>query len=65
MDEIIAAIEIEIERLNAAKALLQGSNGTRQERPKKTMSVKARKAIAAAQRKRWAESKRLQRTKAL
>lgn len=64
MEHIIAVIDSEIERLNAAKALLQGSTTTLQKRPKKTMSAKARKLIAAAQRKRWAESKKLQREKA-
>lgn len=64
MESIIEAIDTEIQRLNAAKALLLGSTTTQQERPRKTMSVKARKLIAAAQRKRWADSKRLQREKA-
>lgn len=68
MESIIEAIETEIQRLNAAKALLLGDTllrGLPQERPKKrTMSVKARKLIAAAQRKRWADSKKLQREKA-
>lgn len=60
MQQIIEQIEAEIERLNTAKALLQGSNGNPQERPKKrTMSAKARKAIAAAQRARWAKQKKI------
>lgn len=62
MESILKAIEVEIQRLNAAKALLQGETLLRgfppRERPKRTMSTKARKAIAAAQRKRWADSKR-------
>lgn len=58
MENIIQHIEQEIKRLDAAKALLQGSNGNLHERPKKrTMSAKARKAIAAAQKKRWAKQK--------
>lgn len=58
MQEILDIVDKEIERLNAVKALLQGSNGTRQERPKRTMSVKARKLIAAAQKARWAKQKK-------
>lgn len=62
MEKIIEQIDLEVERLNAAKALLTGETllrGFPPERPKKRiMSVKARKAIAAAQRKRWANQKK-------
>lgn len=60
MEEIIEIIDKEIERLNAVKALLDTPHLRRGkgERPKKrTMSAKARKLIAAAQKKRWAKQK--------
>lgn len=56
-------VDEEIERLNAVRALLLSPSpkGTQQKRPtKRTMSPKARKAIAAAQKKRWAEHKKNQ-----
>lgn len=60
MQDIINQLDQEIERLNAAKALLQGgTTSPLQERPKKRiMSAKARKAIAAAQKARWAKHKK-------
>lgn len=61
MDDILELIDKEIERLNAARALLavpHYKRGIAPERPKRTMSTKARKLIAAAQRKRWAETKK-------
>jgi hypothetical protein len=65
MIDVIEVINQEISRLNAAKALLEGSTvvaETPAKRPykKRTMSPKARKAIAAAQRKRWAAQKAVQ-----
>lgn len=67
MDEIIEIIDKEIERLNAARALLavpHYKRGIGPERPKRTMSPKARKAIATAQKKRWADYKKVQPIKA-
>lgn len=66
---ILAAIDQEIARLQQARALLIGTGRTAlssiaQERPKRVLSAKARKAIADAQRKRWAKVKSVQGTKA-
>jgi hypothetical protein len=63
MDEkILAAIDQEIARLQQARVLLLGtnvntSNFTVENKRKRTLSAKARKAIAEAQRKRWAKVK--------
>jgi hypothetical protein len=63
MDEkILAAIDEEIARLQQARVLLAGthlksSNASVRNKPKRTLSVKARKAIAEGQRKRWAKVK--------
>ena len=63
MDEkILAAIDEEIARLQEARVLLSGtnlksSNASVRNKPKRTLSAKARKAIAEAQRKRWAKVK--------
>jgi hypothetical protein len=65
--EIIAAIDSEILRLQQVRNLISESAGTkRRGRPpagsahkvKRTLSAEARKKIAAAQRKRWAKQKK-------
>jgi hypothetical protein len=70
--DIIAAIDAEILRLQQARKLISGSAGTtRRGRPpadsarkvKRTLSVEAREKIAAAQRKRWAKQKQVVVTK--
>jgi hypothetical protein len=58
---ILAAITEEIAKLQQARALLVG-NHEKSVNPvvgkqKRTLSAKARKAIAVAQRKRWAKAK--------
>jgi hypothetical protein len=58
---ILAAIDEEIAKLQQARALLVG-NHEKSVNPvvgkqKRTLSAKARKAIADAQRKRWAKAK--------
>jgi hypothetical protein len=73
--EILEQIEEEISRLQQVKALLQGSNGHRQAtaaraadstgaasktRGKRVLSEEARKKIAAAQRRRWANARKAQ-----
>jgi hypothetical protein len=63
MDEkILAAIDQEIARLQQVRVLLLGtdvniSNFAVENKRKRTLSAKARKAIAEAQRKRWAKVK--------
>ena len=63
MDEkILAAIDQEIARLQQVRVLLLGtdvntSNVVVENKLKRTLSAKARKAIAEAQRKRWAKVK--------
>jgi hypothetical protein len=63
MDEkILAAIDQEIARLQQVRVLLLGSdvntsNFTVENKRRRTLSAKARKAIAEAQRKRWAKVK--------
>ncbi len=65
IDAILVQIDNEIERLEKARALLSSTDGkpaattvSKTTAPKKrTMSAKARKAIAAAQKKRWAKAK--------
>jgi hypothetical protein len=73
--EILEQIDSEISRLQQVKALLQGTNGHRagtavrssqveDEEPKvkvkRVLSVAARKKIAAAQRRRWANARKAQ-----
>jgi hypothetical protein len=62
--EIIAAIDAEIQRLHQARNLIAGSVGTERisltgsaHKARRTFSAEARKKIAAAQRKRWAKQK--------
>jgi hypothetical protein len=63
MDEkILAAIDQEIARLQQVRVLLLGtdvntSNVAVENKRKRTLSAKARRAIAEAQRKRWAKVK--------
>jgi hypothetical protein len=71
-DHILNAIDEEITRLRQARALLEGNAGKRTSRkttgrssaatvsapkPRRKLSAKARRAIAEAQRKRWAKVK--------
>jgi hypothetical protein len=61
INEIIAAIDSEIIRLQQAKALLSGftTSGNATSTPKKRqLSAEARAKIAAAQKKRWAKAKK-------
>jgi len=64
--EILDHINGEISRLQQVKALLQGetsgySNGTAPKvKGKRVLSVEARKKIAAAQRRRWAKTRKAQ-----
>jgi hypothetical protein len=63
MDEkILAAIDQEIARLQQARVPLRGTDVNTSDfavgnKRKRTLSAKARKAIAKAQRKRWAKVK--------
>jgi hypothetical protein len=66
-NEILAAIDAEIERLQEAKALLDGSptnNASKNaaksstKSGKRTMSAAGRARIAAAQKARWAKAKK-------
>jgi hypothetical protein len=64
--EILDHINGEISRLQQVKALLQGetngySNGAAPKvKGKRVLSVEARKKIAAAQRRRWAKTRKAQ-----
>ena len=54
---ILATIDAEISRLQQARALLAGLGETKPNKvfkKRRSLSAKARKAIADAQRKRWA-----------
>ena len=51
-DELLAALNEEIARLEEARRLL--SDESARAKPKRTVSVVARKRMAEAQRKRWA-----------
>jgi len=60
-DQILNAIEEEILRLRQARAILTESQATpssktsaAKNKPRRALSAKARRAIADAQRKRWA-----------
>jgi hypothetical protein len=68
--DILSVIDAEIARLQSARSLLAGTASKRKRRPRKadsptappapskrTMSAAGRKAIAEAQRKRWAKQK--------
>jgi hypothetical protein len=62
IDKILASIDSEIAQLKQARALL-ATNGTKKTataapvRKRRKMSAAARKRIADAQRRRWAEQK--------
>lgn len=65
-EEIISAIDEEINRLEKVRALLQGSGsnklfatgGLSGARKKRHLSADARKRIADAQKRRWAKQKK-------
>jgi hypothetical protein len=59
-EDILNALDDEIARLREAHALLSGSPATAGSPAKKrrTLSPKARQAIADAQRRRWAKARR-------
>jgi hypothetical protein len=66
LDNLLAAIDAEISRLQQARELLAGASArggnhpkaTSKPRPKRVMSAAARKRIGEAQRKRWAAQKK-------
>ena len=65
-EEIVAAIDEEIVRLEKVRSLLQGSGGSKLivsgtfpgVRKKRHLSADARKRIADAQKRRWAKQKK-------
>lgn len=65
-EQIIAAIDEEISKLQQVRKLLQSSGGTRlvsgfasgKPRAKRVLSADARQRIAAAQKRRWAKQKK-------
>jgi hypothetical protein len=59
-EDILNALDEEIARLREARALLAGSPATAgaPATKRRTLSPKARQAIAEAQRKRWAKARR-------
>jgi DNA invertase Pin-like site-specific DNA recombinase len=61
----VATIEAEISRLQQARSLLAGSTGTRTaiRGGKHTMSAEARARISAAQKKRWAQRRKVGKAK--
>ena len=62
LDAIVQTLDVEIGRLEKARALLTDHTAPRQRRVsiggRRMMSAEGRAAIAAAQRKRWAKAKR-------
>jgi hypothetical protein len=60
-DHILQALDEEIARLREARALLTGAV-VAQPAGRRTLSPKARRAIAEAQRKRWAKTRRQKKT---
>ncbi len=68
-EELVAAVDEEINRLEKVRALLQTSGGPRigsatgKPRKKRVLSADARARIAAAQRRRWAKQKAAQNAK--
>jgi len=69
-EELLAAVDEEISRLEKVRDLLQTSGGSRiassfgnKPRKKRVLSADARARIAAAQRRRWAKQKAAQATK--
>jgi hypothetical protein len=67
-EEILAAVNEEISRLEKVRALLQSNSGSRigtstfgnRPRKKRVLSADARARIAAAQKRRWAKQKAAQ-----
>lgn len=65
-EQILAAIDEEISKLQQVRKLLQSSGGTRlvsglaggKPRAKRVLSPEARQRIAAAQKRRWAKQKK-------
>lgn len=70
-EELIAAVDDEISRLEKVRALLQSTGGSRistssfgnRPRRKRVLSADARARIAAAQKRRWAKQKAAQAAK--
>jgi hypothetical protein len=70
-EELIAAVDEEISRLEKVRALLQSTGGSRistssfgnRPRKKRVLSAEARARIAAAQKRRWAKQKAAQASK--
>jgi hypothetical protein len=63
-DQILQAIDEEIEKLRQVRAILTGTGqastklpAATPEKPRRQLSAKARRAIADAQRRRWAKVK--------
>jgi hypothetical protein len=74
LNEVVAALDEEISRLQQVRSLLAGSKGdvahaatsfayganqAKNPRKRRHLSAEARERIAAAQRKRWAKQKKL------
>ena len=57
-DEIMQTIDAEISRLEQVRALLTGHTAPLKRGKRSTMSAEGRARIAAAQRKRWAKTKK-------
>jgi hypothetical protein len=66
-ENIIAAIDEEISKLQQARKMLQSSGGSKltsgitagsKPRGRRTLSAEARQRIAAAQKRRWAKQKK-------
>jgi hypothetical protein len=70
-EELVAAVDEEISRLEKVRALLLSTGGSRiapssfgnRPRKKRVLSADARARIAAAQRRRWAKQKAAQNAK--
>lgn len=68
-EELVAAVDEEISRLEKVRALLQSTGGSKigssfgKPRKKRVLSADARARIAAAQRRRWAKQKAAQNAK--
>jgi hypothetical protein len=70
-EELVAAVDEEISRLEKVRALLLSTGGSRissssfgnKPRKKRVLSADARARIAAAQRRRWAKQKAAQNAK--
>lgn len=61
LDDILSSIDLEIEKLKQARALLSDlskTNGASPVHKRRKMSAASRKKIAEAQRKRWAAQKK-------